>query len=74
MKNKTDKDVSYLPFLLTPEVFRILSLSFNFSFKFSMTSVWEGTHTFMSQGFSVVRLTVTSELHLYVITGFPTVL
>lgn len=32
MKNETDKDFSYLPLLLTPEVFKILSFTFNFSF------------------------------------------
>lgn len=64
MKNKTYKELSYLPFLLTPEVFKVLSFSFNFSFNFSVTSPQEGHHMLMSQRFSVVCLTIVSELHL----------
>lgn len=63
MKNNADKELSYLPFLLTPEAFKILSFSFNFSFNFSMTSLQEGSHMLLPQEFSVVHLTVIAQLH-----------
>lgn len=56
MKNKTDKELSYLPFLLTPEVSKMVLFSVNFLYSFSVISLQGGRHTLMSQGFSVVCL------------------